>query len=116
MRGMGIAFCLLVAFSASTRGDDLAEILGPGQTGETRLEQTAVIVDRIANAHAVYPAFGRLPGSPGKDLFLGLRVAGRDDKRGRLRVFPNRGTGQQPRYDEGYWLDDITPSARIPSG
>ena len=80
------------------------------------LVRKAVILDEIENAYVIYPVFGKMSGSPGKDLFLGFRVSGKKDKRGRLRVFPNRGTSDEPRYDDGFWLDERIPSARIPTG
>jgi len=110
---------LFVSFSASSDASDLASILEPRQSGKFPLVQTAVILDGITNAYAVYPEFGRLPDSPGKDLFLGFRVSGsakRVDARGRLKIFQNRGTSEKPRYEEGFWLDEKNPSARIPSG
>ena len=122
---------LLVALPASTvAGDsnipgdssdpsDVALRLGASPPVELPLVRQGVVLDQITGARAVYPEFGSLPESPGKDLFLGFHVAGSNsevDTRGRLRVFPNRGTPDRPRYEDGYWFDDQNPSARIPGG
>ena len=66
---------------------------------------------------AVVPNFGRLSGADGLDLVVGHLVRGKHvDARGRLRVYPNVGTATEPRYENGFWLDERIPSARIPHG
>ncbi len=113
-----LSIAMLCNGSSLMAADDLNALLGPDDPGKLPLVQKAVLLDGITDALAIYPEFGRFSESPGSDLLLGYQFknAKGEDCRGRLRVFPNRGTLDQPRYAEGFWFDEQNSSARVPDG
>ncbi len=118
LRSSLMSLLVLCGGSAHLTGEDLNIVLGPKTPEQTLLLQKAVILDHITGAREVYPEFGSLTDRTAKDLLLGYGIKGAkgDNRRGRLKIFPNLGTRDQPRYEQGDWLDETIPSARIPVG
>ena len=109
----------VVVFLLATRDDDWASGWATAmQSDPSLLKIQTEVWSGGMPAGARNPQLGRISGGEGIDFVVGHdipRVKGQDPS-GRLRVYANSGAGNSLSFRNGFWLDEKTPSARIPVG